>query len=200
MELTREIANILNTSIAYLSGESNETGQGQLSHATTARPEPSFESNVRLADDEMGLVPIVSTEVKVCCGPGNIYPDEVIWQEIGAWPIEKKVLMGYSWQVGDGGYHIITSEGDSMEPFVYSGNKILIADIRPNNGDIGIFLYKGKMLLRGVIFEKDGIRLHASNKDYDDIFVPNDDLDDLCLLGKMLGVVPDFIHRSSIYG
>ncbi len=193
-----KLAETLDVSSAYLLGETDSPDR-VASIATSAKPEPQIVSNARFADDEMEWVSVVSNDVKVCCGAGNVYPDEVIWEETGKYPIPTSVLIGYAWQVGDGGFHIISVEGDSMEPRVPNGSKILIADIHPINGDLAVALYKGRILLRGVLFEKERIRLQAWNKEYEDIVVRDDELDDLCFLGKMLGIVPEFDHLSSMW-
>ncbi|MBQ9527255.1 MAG: helix-turn-helix domain-containing protein [Fretibacterium sp.] len=232
-----KLAEVLNTTVAYLMGQSDEPNPQSVEGALQSllklmengglkseplTPLPEGERKAKLKElitstarkvmesapnaaekelksearfEDVAWVPVVSNRVTVCCGDGNAYPDEIIWDEVGKYPVLASQLMGYSWQLRDGGYHIITVEGDSMEPKVHSGDKILIADVELKDGDLAVCLYRGRTLLRGVTFENDGIRLHAWNKVYDDIYVPNECVDDLAILGKMLGIVPPFLIR-----
>lgn len=155
------------------------------------------DSNARPID--LIWVPVVTSDVKVCCGAGNTYPEEVTWGKVGLYPVPKAELIGYSWQTGDNGFKAITVEGDSMEPQVHDGALVLFVDARLNSGDIGIVLYKGRLILRGVIFEAGGIRLKAANPDYEDIMVSNENLDDIYVLGKMLGILPKFQRKTTIW-
>ena len=123
-----------------------------------------------------------------------MYPDEVTWEEVGKYPVLASQLVGYSWQVGDGGYHVIAVEGDSMEPRINSGDKILVGDLHVSNGDLAVCLYKGRMLLRGITFERECTRLHAWNdRLYKDIVIPDAELDEFAILAKMLGIVPPLV-------
>jgi len=222
------LAAALNTSVAYLTGETdNPAPPGALqavveltkyggiapsvpqdeqkrqatlegmAHTVAEEIGESASPSVRYSD--VVWVPVVSSNVKACCGDGNGYPEEVTWEEEGKYPILASELVGYSWQLRDGGYHIIPVEGDSMEPKVHSGDRILIADIEIGDSDLALCLYKGRLLLRGVTFEKDKIRLHAWNKDYEDIVVPMDNIDDLFFLGRMIGIVPPLQRLSSMW-
>lgn len=178
------LAAALNTTVAYLSGETDNPARS----APAEQPLP--ESNIRIADNDIVWVPVVSNNIKVCCGDGaeNDY-EGLIWEEVGKYPILEADLIGYSWQLRDGGYHILTVEGDSMEPKVNDGDRILIADVEIRNGDLAVCLYRGRTVLRGVSFEKDGIRLIPWNKEYSEIFVPEEDGEDLRFVGKMIGKI-----------
>ncbi|MBQ7263592.1 MAG: LexA family transcriptional regulator [Synergistaceae bacterium] len=189
--LMPRLASSLDTTSSYLMGETDSPSRDG-GASTPAKDEARF------ADGEMEWVSVVTGDVKVCCGAGNVYPDEVVWEEIGKYPVPASALLGYAWQVGDGGFHIIGVEGDSMEPRVPAGSRILIADIRPINGDLAVALWRGRLILRGAFFERGRIRLRAWNKDYEDIVVRDDELDDLCFLGKMIGIVPPFDRCSSM--
>ena len=175
------LAAALDTTASYLMGETDEP------EGVASAP---IKDEARFVDGEMEWVPVVTNDVKVCCGAGNVYPDEVVWEEIGKYPVNASLLLGYSWQVGDGGFHIIGVEGDSMEPRISDGDRVIVADIRPANGDVAVVLWRGRLILRGAFFERGRIRLHAWNKDYEDIVVCDDELDDLCFLGKMIGRIP----------
>lgn len=182
----KSIASALNTTVAYLSGETDNPGRAS---AAAEQELPLPESNVRPLSDVI-WVPVVTSNIKVCCGDGaeNDY-EGLIWEEVGKYPILEADLIGYSWQLRDGGYHILTVEGDSMEPKVNDGDRILIADVEIRNGDLAVCLYRDRTILRGVAFEKDGVRLIPWNKDYSEIFVPQKDSEDLRFVGKMIGKI-----------
>lgn len=173
------------TPAELLSGETDNPGRA----SAAATPAELPESNVRPLSDVI-WVPVVTSNIKVCCGDGaeNDY-EGLIWEEVGKYPILEADLIGYSWQLRDGGYHILTVEGDSMEPKVNDGDRILIADVEIRNGDLAVCLYRDRTILRGVAFEKDGVRLIPWNKDYSEIFVPQKDSEDLRFVGKMIGKI-----------
>jgi transcriptional regulator with XRE-family HTH domain len=167
-------------------------------------PEPTqkrqpIESNVATLNDAI-LIPVVTDDVSACCGSGNIYPDEVKWEIVGYYPMDSSDLIGYTWQTND--FCVIKVSGDSMEPHFYEGERVLFVkapDVQVTSGDFAVMLYQGKLLLRGIIFEKDGkIVLKATNEKYKDIFVPQNS-DDLCILGKILGVVPAYRKTPGLW-
>ena len=190
-----QLAAALHTTVGYLMGIEEPAPEGSgaekpegAAAAPDKRPAPPLpESNVRPLSGVV-WVPVVTSNIKVCCGDGNGYED-LVWEEVGKYPILEADLMGYSWQLRDGGFHIITVEGDSMEPKVNDKDRILIADVEIRNGDLAVCLYRERMVLRGVSFEKGGVRLIPWNKEYSEIFVPNEDGEDLRFIGKMLGKV-----------
>ena len=159
---------------------------------TSGNRQVSFESNVATMNDAI-MIPVVTDDVYACCGSGNIYPDEVKWEIVGYYPMDSSDLIGYTWQTND--FCVIKVSGDSMEPHFNERERVLFVkapDVEVTSGDFAVMLYQGRLLLRGIIFEKDGrIVLRATNEKYKDIVVPKES-DDLCVLGKILGVVPAY--------
>lgn len=141
------------------------------------------ESNVRFTD--VTWVPVVDGAITVCCGAGTAYAEDVEWNVIGKYPVPTVDLLGFSWALKDGGFRIITVEGDSMAPRIEDGDQVLFADAELLNGDIGLVRYRGRYMIRGVFFEGGSIRLQAINKEYEPIIVPRED-EDFCILGKVL--------------
>lgn len=137
-------------------------------------------------------VPVVSSNVKACCGRGNAYAEDVVWEEIGQYPIPFYIVNGYAWQVGDNGIRIIAVEGNSMEPRIHDGDWVLFVDTRLSNGDIGLVKYEGRLMVRGVLFDgNDKVLLRALNKDYEEILVDlTDDGVEFGILGKVLLRLP----------
>ena len=180
-----KLADALHTTVSYLMGEEPDTEP------------PLPPSNARVSDRDVVWIPVVSNTVKVCCGDGNSYPEDIEWEEIGRYPILTTDVLGYAWQMKDGGYHIIAVEGDSMEPMIPDGSRILIVDVEILDGDLAVCLYRGRTMLRGIAFEKNGVRLIPWNKQYPEIYVPKDS-EELYFLGKMLGIIGGFRKLSSM--
>jgi len=184
-----KLSDILGVSIAYLMGESNETGIP----AASAEMEVTatvIESNARAINKEETIdIPMVSRNISACCGEGSIYAAEVEWEITGTYPFPVKDLLGYTWQGGK--FFSVTAMGRSMEPRICDGERIIFArDLEVENGDFALLTWDDKLLIRGMIFEQDGrIILRAVNKEYEDICVDPGDTR-LCVIGKVLKAVP----------
>lgn len=182
-DMLQRLAQTLNTSTGYLLGETENPVRLE-ADALVSKMEQLPESNVRLVD--VTWVPVVDGAITVCCGAGTAYAEDVEWNVVGKYPVPTADLMGFSWALKDGGFRIITVEGDSMAPRIEDGDQVLFADTELLNGDLGLVRYRGRYMVRGVFFEGDNIRLQALNKEYDPIIVTPDDLDKFCILGKVL--------------
>lgn len=185
----QKLAQALDTTTAYLLGETDDPARPDAPQATSkARKLP--ESNAHEAP--VAWVAVVSSNVKACCGRGNAYAEDVVWEEIGQYPIPFYIVNGYAWQVGDNGIRIIAVEGNSMEPRIHDGDWVLFVDTRLSNGDIGLVKYEGRLMVRGVLFDgNDKVLLRALNKDYEEILVDlTDDGVEFGILGKVLLRLP----------
>ncbi len=133
-------------------------------------------------------VPRSSSIVKVCCGRGNAYDDEVRSEADGFFNLPDYDLDGYTWQTGEGGLWTMSVEGDSMEPRIHDGDFVLIARVPCNNGSFALVEYEGRLLLR-VVWKDDrgNVRLQALNPDYEDIHVDlKDESTEFAILGKVI--------------
>lgn len=184
-----KLARSLDTSVAYLTGEKDNPTAPDASQAAS-RVTKLPESNAREAP--VAWVPVVGPHVKACCGRGNAYAEDVVWEEIGQCPVPFYMVNGYAWQVGDNGIRIIAVEGNSMEPRIHDGDWVLFVDTRLSNGDIGLVKYEGRLMVRGVLFDgNDKVLLRALNKDYEEILVDlTDDGVEFGILGKVLLRLP----------
>lgn len=185
----QKLAQALDTTTAYLLGEVDDPARlsaSQPTSKTVALPG----SNAREAP--VAWVPVVSPHVKACCGRGNAYAEDVVWEEIGQCPVPFYMVNGYAWQVGSNGIRVIAVEGNSMEPRIRDGDWVLFADTRLSNGDIGLVKYEGRLMVRGVLFEgNDKVLLRALNKDYEEILVDlTDEGVEFGILGKVLLRLP----------
>ena len=166
------IAAALNTTAAALMGEADV---------------PAAEiSNASHIDDVL-MVPVVSSLIQVSAGNGNIYP-QIDWEIAGYMPVPRSELIAYSWQGAK--FNIITADGDSMEPYISDGDKLLFAegvDVGP--GEVAVVSYDGALLVKGVLQNKDGtVTLISFNKDFKDRIIDPAE-HDFYILGKALRVV-----------
>jgi phage repressor protein C with HTH and peptisase S24 domain len=119
------------------------------------------------------MVPVLGPESLICCGAGfdltGVIP-EVEWQE----PIPEAWLTGPK---GEKPYYITQVEGDSMEPLIQNGERILI---NPNeevkHGDVAVAVWNDRTVIRGVKFERNGdVRLIPVNRNYHEDIVSAED-------------------------
>lgn len=185
----QKLAQVLDTTTAYLLGETEDSARLSASQPTI-KTVVLPESNAHEAP--VAWVPVVGPHVKACCGRGNAYAEDVVWEKIGYCPVPFYMVNGYSWQVGDNGIRVIAVEGNSMEPRIYDGDWVLFADAKLSNGDIGLVKYEGRLMVRGVLFDgTDKVLLRALNKDYEEILVDlTDEGVEFGILGKVLLRLP----------
>lgn len=161
------LAAALNTTVAYLSGETDDPARS----APAEQPLP--ESNVRPIPGPFVMVPVLGPESTICCGPGADIDDvipEPQWYE----PIPESWLTGPK---GDKPYYITHVEGDSMEPLIDEGERVLVNPNKdPLNGDVAVAVWRGRSMVKGVAFERNGdVRLVPMNKAYKEILVKKED-------------------------
>ena len=209
LDALKRIAEVLDTSVAYLTGETDnperskdtihvyEGADGQLvpeyPKGWDAPPKRSEGANVRNVRDKLVNVPVLAPQSSVCCGKGFSLADvetEVDWWE----PIPEAWLTGTK---GDKPFFITHVEGDSMEPMIEDGERILI---NPNqevqHGDIAIVRWNGRSMVRGVKFERDGAtRLVPVNKNYAEDVISREDAPYILSFG---GVVVRFLGKDRI--
>lgn len=79
---------------------------------------------------------------------------------------------------------------DSMDPKLKKNSYAFLAINAPlENKDIGLFSYKGNLLIRRFIIRKDDIALRAEKKEIEDICITKDD--EFYIIGKILGTNVD---------
>lgn len=196
-DMLQKLAQALDTTTAYLLGETDDPARPDAPQAAS-RVTKLPESNAH--ETSVVWVPVVSPDVKVCCGEGNLYPENVTWEEVGRYPIPFSDIAGYGWQVRDKGIRILTVEGDSMEPRIEDGDKILFADVQPLSGDVAVVTYMERLLVRGITFESKRVRLTAFNPEYSEIVVPiREEMDELCILGKVIATVKISLMRGRMW-
>ena len=165
------LASALNTTVAYLSGETDNPGR-----ASAAAEQELPESNVRPIPGPFVMVPVLGPESVLCCGPGSEISDisevedEVQYYE----PVQKSWLTGTK---GEKPYYITHVDGDSMEPLIQDGERLLVnPNQEPMNGDVVVATWRDRSMVKGVAFERNGdVRLVSMNKQYPEIVIKKED-------------------------
>lgn len=187
-----KLAQALNTTTGYLLGETDDPAKPDLSRPASKAVAPP-ESNVRPFRGKLIDVPVLSPQSSICCGKGFNLAEveaEVDWWE----PIPESWLTGSK---GEKPFFITHVEGDSMEPMIEDGERILI---NPNqevaHGDIAVVCWNGRSMVRGVKFERDGaVRLIPVNKNYGEDMIAKEDRP---FVLEFCGVVVRFLGKDRV--
>jgi transcriptional regulator with XRE-family HTH domain len=189
-----ELAQALKAPISYLLGETDTPSPPGAREAAQPpqKKSPKLEDHLRAVSSagmDVTPIPVVTKEIKVCCGNGNTYPLEVEWELSGEYCfVYDKDLMGYSWQCDS--FRVIIAEGDSMEPRIQDGDYLIFAmGAQAGDGDVAVIRYAGRLMIRGLLFSPDGaITMHPFNKSYQDKAVEEDA--EFYILGVVIGKAP----------
>ena len=133
-------------------------------------------------------VKVISPEVKVCAGEGNLYLNSAAFEYVeDFYLVDGEIAALY----GPDSLHGIYVEGDSMEPDIEEEDLVLFTDNiderqRAGNGDLVIVNYNDRIIIRGLIKTGGKLFLRAYNKEYKDIEIkPEDEFDVLGLVLKV---------------
>ncbi len=187
-----KLAQALDTTTGYLLGETDDPARAGASRPTS-KAGVLPESNVRPFRGELIDVPVLSPQSSICCGKGFNLAEveaEVDWWE----PIPESWLTGSK---GEKPFFITHVEGDSMEPMIEDGERILI---NPNqevaHGDIAVVCWNGRSMVRGVKFERDGaVRLIPVNRNYGEDVIAEEDRP---FVLEFCGVVVRFLGKDRV--
>ena len=208
IEDVKSLARVLDTSLMYIMGETNdpqrypgtllggnESGNPPFplylrrknidTSTQNTNSTPAF-SNAKEMHSVV-WIPVVSDKISICAGNGNSYPD-IEWETVDYFPFSEQDILGYGWQGAS--FRVISVEGNSMEPIILDGDKVLFAsDVEIETGDIAVVSWAGRLLIRGVILNRDKtITLHPANSEYSDIHIDPQE-QDLYVIGKVLKAV-----------
>lgn len=182
-----KIANVLNTTVAYLTGEENSTSPNTLAKS----PEKHTINEVDVIN-----VPIVDPKITACAGEGNGYYG-VEWNIVAMRPIPVSEIIGHLWQGVK--LMIITIEGSSMEPKFRNGDRVLFAEGEGiKSGDIVVSIWDDRLYIRGYFAEGEDTVLKPLNPVAREIRVDKDD-PRLQILGKVIAQVPELILDVGFY-
>lgn len=188
-----KLAQALDTSTGYLLGETDDPAKPGVTQPAISKVTRLPESNIRPIRGELIDVPVLASQSSFCCGKGFDLTEveaEVDWWE----PIPESWLTGPK---GDKPFFITHVEGDSMEPMIEDGERILI---NPNqevaHGDIAVICWNGRSVVRGVKFERDGaVRLIPVNKNYGEDMIAKEDRP---FVLEFCGVVVRFLGKDRV--
>lgn len=181
------LATALNTSVAYLMGETDDPTPPQASRVGT--PGLELQSNARLIPRERLMwLSVISPEVKVCAGNGNDYGDAGLeWTVIEHIPIaDGKLSALYS----EDSLLAMYVEGDSMEPQIHDGDIVVFNhDSAWVPGNVMVVCLDGRLMVKGILRQGEGKPplLRSANKDYADIQVNEDSF--FLVYGRVLRII-----------
>jgi|GEM_PF-2550181 len=193
------LAEILNTTAAYLLGETDDSApkpvSSEISHDENKNINEPYKLGV-VSDitSQFMMIPVV--ELEACAGNGNGYA-EFEWKETGRIPVNKTELLGHIWRSEN--MRIIRINGKSMEPKYYDGDQVLFVqgeEYFPS--DIVIAVFDGRIYIRGYFPEEGQIRLKPLNPIAMDIVVPIGD-QRLSIAGKVIAKVPKLEMDGGFY-
>jgi len=149
-------------------------------------------SNVRSPYSKMVSIPLLSRHDAVCCGSGFSY-DDIQHDVEGMILIPEEDLFGHP--TAPMPIYAVYADGDSMEPLIKDGERYVInPNAEVGEGEIALLVWKGRDLMRGVLYGKDGSMTLRSAKPelYKDILATAEDVElgDLRFKGKVMLKVP----------
>ncbi len=186
-ETKQRLASALNTSIAYLMGETDDPTPPQASSVGT--PGPDLQSNARLIPRERLMwLSVISPEVKVCAGSGNDYGDAGLeWTVVEHIPIADGELSAlYS----EDSLLAMYVEGDSMEPQIHDGDIVVFNHSHDwVSGNVMVVCLDGRLMVKGMVSQGEGKPpiLRSTNRDYMDIQVNEDSF--FLVYGRVLRII-----------
>lgn len=143
-----------------------------------------FKDVFRDVSDNFITVPVVN--LTACAGSGTGYCD-IQFDVVDAYPIDKNVLLGHSWQ--NNGFKIMKIEGDSMEPRFRDGDMVLLSiDEEIRSGDVAVVCWDYRFYIRGFFLSEESIVLRPLNKKYSDIEIDRQD-ERFHSVGKVIALV-----------
>lgn len=91
-------------------------------------------------------------------------------------------------------YSVINAKGDSMEPFIKSGDKLVVEH---HNGEqiidnqIYVFCYENEIFVKRLVKNVNQLIIKSDNTLYDIIKLSGDDLNKVIIIGQIIGLMRD---------
>ncbi|KEJ91106.1 XRE family transcriptional regulator [Synergistes jonesii] len=186
-ETKQRLASALNTSVAYLMGETDDPTPPQASRVGT--PDLELQSNVRpIPPENILMVPMVSPEIRLSAGNGNNYDvDAPELEFVGTWPVFDAELSAF---YSDKSLSCMTVEGDSMEPQIHDGDIVVFNHSHDwVSGNVMVVCLDGRLMVKGMVSQGEGKPpiLRSTNRDYMDIQVNVDSF--FLVYGRVLRII-----------
>lgn len=187
-EMLKTIAEVLETSVAYLVGESESP---DIPNKKTL-PEDSEAKNAKATPLNLKdylRVPVITMRTPACAGEGNGL--DYIDLEAEEWDLlERKSIMLFDDLRPPFGVYV---EGDSMEEMDIPDGSVAYVNPaeEPQNGECALIVYRGQWSIKGVFINRDGsVTLRAGKPQYN-LEIPADVAEDpiwFKIIGKVVEV------------
>jgi len=211
----RDLANTLNVSIAYLTGETDDPtpirviprSMEDIKRDAIMHPFVDSRKNILqiasapeycdghlISANRYTFIPVV--ELKACAGNGNGYA-EYDWNETEVYPVQKLDIMGHAWQSEN--MRLVEVEGGSMEPKYHDGDLVLFVQGEGYGyGDIVIAIWQGRLFIRGYFPTDGAIELRPKAEGYSTIVIENG-TDNFQIVGKVIKSYPKPVKELGFY-
>lgn len=191
--VTRKVGLPVNQSmIADILGVTRQTisnrikNDSELTVSELVKIEEHFDINLRNScDDDMVQIDYYR-DVFASCGDGNILFSEDKIQV----SISKMFIKNYS---PNKQYSLINASGNSMSPFINTGDKLIIEhkapDSQVNDDKIYVFCYKNEFFVKRLSKNIDELIVKSDNEDYRTRVIKDEDLNNVFVIGEVVGII-----------
>ena len=128
-----------------------------------------------VSDDEK--IPVF--EQLFSCGFGQLIQDAEVIEEYMTVPPELKRAK-YKGHLG-----VIKIRGDSMEPTIHNGDKVICDDLGFDEDGIYAIFYKGKGFVKRLQIVENGVKIISDNSTYEPMFATGESDEDFKVIGKV---------------
>ena len=91
-------------------------------------------------------------------------------------------------------YSVINARGNSMQPFIYENDKLIIEHFEGEqitDNKPYVFCYKDEIFVKRLAKNINQLIITSDNRDYDIIKLTGDELNDVIVIGKIVGLMRD---------
>lgn len=113
------------------------------------------------------------------CGFGQFVPDTEVVEEYMAVPTELK-RPKYKGHLG-----VVKIRGDSMEPTIHNGDKVICDDLGFDEDGVYAIIYKGKGFVKRLQMVQEGVKIISDNPQYEPMFASGESGEDFKVIGKV---------------
>lgn len=125
-------------------------------------------------------------DVFASCGEGNI----VFSEDRTPVSISKMFIRNFSARKQ---YSLINASGNSMSPFINTGDKLIIehkpADCQINDDKIYVFCYKNEFFVKRLSKNIDELIVKSDNEDYRTRVIKDEELNNVNIIGEVVGII-----------
>ena len=125
-------------------------------------------------------------DVFASCGDGNI----VFSEDRVLVSISKMLIKNFA---SHKQYSLINASGNSMSPFINTGDKLIIehktGDSQINDDKIYIFCYKNEFFVKRLSKNIDELIVKSDNEDYRTRIIKDCELDNVSIIGEVVGII-----------